>query len=27
MISWKDVREAASGSQRNIMKLVFERTN
>jgi len=27
MISCKDVREPASGSQRNIVKLVFERTN
>jgi len=26
MISCKDVREPASGSQRNIMKLVLERT-
>jgi len=27
MISCKDVQEPASGSQRNIMKLVLERTN
>jgi len=27
MISCKDVRESAFGSQRNIMKLVLERTN